>query len=125
MSFVNGLWRLDGLTSYGDGCALANSPGIYTRVSAYINWIQTIIESSTTTTKKTAITTKKTSVNQQVTQRLSTNGINLLTKTTTSSKETLDSNKNSAQHSKIQSFFMTILMPIAISGYSFILLCLL
>lgn len=27
------------ITSYGDFCALSNSPGIYTRVSAYLDWI--------------------------------------------------------------------------------------
>lgn len=28
-----------GITSYGVGCALPNSPGIYTRISYYLNWI--------------------------------------------------------------------------------------
>ncbi len=29
-----------GITSYGDFCGLANSPGIYTRVSYYLDWIE-------------------------------------------------------------------------------------
>jgi secreted trypsin-like serine protease len=29
-----------GLTSYGDGCGLRDRPGIYARVSAFLDWIQ-------------------------------------------------------------------------------------
>ncbi|KAL1117770.1 hypothetical protein AAG570_004085 [Ranatra chinensis] len=32
-----------GITSFGERCALANSPGIYTRVSFYVPWIEKII----------------------------------------------------------------------------------
>ena len=35
----NNVWEQVGITSIGDGCARANSPGIYTRVTAYQSWI--------------------------------------------------------------------------------------
>jgi len=33
-------WMLVGIVSYGKGCAQPNAPGIYTRVSSYLNWIK-------------------------------------------------------------------------------------
>jgi hypothetical protein len=62
MAFVNGLWQLDGLTSYGEGCALPDKPGVYTRVSFFTTWIKSItqpyeIKTTTTTKKPTKVTT--------------------------------------------------------------------
>ncbi|CAF3355408.1 unnamed protein product [Rotaria sp. Silwood1] len=37
------LWLLAGITSYGRGCALPNYATVYTRVSVYIKWIQSIV----------------------------------------------------------------------------------
>ncbi len=37
---VGGARRLVGIVSTGTGCALANYPGIYTRISTYENWIK-------------------------------------------------------------------------------------
>ena len=36
-------WYIVGITSYGIGCARAYYPGIYTRVSAYLDWINAVL----------------------------------------------------------------------------------
>ncbi|CAF1152297.1 unnamed protein product [Didymodactylos carnosus] len=41
LMFINSTqqWQIVGITSYGYSCAVANEPGIYTRVAYYQNWI--------------------------------------------------------------------------------------
>ncbi|KAF7494464.1 Serine protease nudel [Sarcoptes scabiei] len=39
----NGKWILLGITSNGDGCGRASRPGVYTKVSNYIQWINLIM----------------------------------------------------------------------------------
>lgn len=72
-------WVLVGLTSFGEGCARPRSPGIYTRVAYYQNWIRAITNttfpspvsvnsaninpfgnSSATTTRATSVTSTRT-----------------------------------------------------------------
>lgn len=32
-----------GITSFGFGCALPNTPAVYTRVSYFVDWIESIV----------------------------------------------------------------------------------
>ncbi|XP_045184211.2 coadhesin-like [Mercenaria mercenaria] len=36
----HGVWEIAGVTSWGDECGKSMSPGVYTRVSSYLTWIQ-------------------------------------------------------------------------------------
>ena len=40
---VDGRWTLIGLTSFGDGCARAGYPGVYTDVGYHLQWIASVI----------------------------------------------------------------------------------
>lgn len=50
-------WEQVGIVSFGTGCALANHPGIYTRVSFYHEWIQSTINEINRTTETFTSTT--------------------------------------------------------------------
>lgn len=42
----SGSYVLVGITSFGRGCARPNTPGVYTRVSNYVDWIQETIQNN-------------------------------------------------------------------------------
>lgn len=37
------VFQVIGITSFGQGCAIIDTPGVYTRVSHYISWIEGIV----------------------------------------------------------------------------------
>ena len=41
--FVAGKFTLFGATSWGNGCALPNAPGVYTKINNLLEWIHTNI----------------------------------------------------------------------------------
>ncbi|CAF0872210.1 unnamed protein product [Adineta steineri] len=53
MMFSNRQWNLIGITSYGTGCALPDYPGVYTRVSYYVDWISCFLTKNTSCIKNT------------------------------------------------------------------------
>lgn len=62
--WMNDHWEQVGIVSYGTGCALANYPGVYTRLSFYYDWIQSHIDNNnqtanSTTTSNTGTTSER------------------------------------------------------------------
>jgi len=49
----NGSWYMYGIVSFGQGCASANYPGVYSRTSAYCNWISTTTGGQVTCSRPT------------------------------------------------------------------------
>lgn len=35
-------WAVYGVTSWGHGCGVKDSPGVYTKVSAFVPWIKSV-----------------------------------------------------------------------------------
>lgn len=54
MAFQNNRWVVAGITSNGIGCALADYSSIYTRVSSYVSYIQSVLDSSSSATTASA-----------------------------------------------------------------------
>jgi secreted trypsin-like serine protease len=73
MAFQNNRWILAGVTSYGEGCARAGYPGLYTRISAFKSYIQSIVGNAGQTktssfTKEITTTAKPTKSTEATTE---------------------------------------------------------
>jgi secreted trypsin-like serine protease len=61
---LNHQWELVSVVSYGRGCGLLDSPGVYTRVSFYTKWInETIQHSLSVTTTVAGLNNSASSIN--------------------------------------------------------------
>lgn len=77
MFFTNNVWVLAGLTSAGHGCAQAGYPGLYTRISAFVNFIENIINFHGIVAESTATTTTIQSSDQPADSSKTNNATNL------------------------------------------------
>lgn len=48
----DGVWKLAGVTSWGYGCANSYSPGVYTNVAYYRDWVNTVMSYYTNTRRR-------------------------------------------------------------------------
>lgn len=46
MLYTDGAWKLTGVVSFGEGCALLDKYGVYMRITSFQNWIRSYIDDS-------------------------------------------------------------------------------
>ncbi|MEI8239806.1 MAG: trypsin-like serine protease, partial [Actinomycetota bacterium] len=68
-----GTWTLVGATSFGNGCADINYPGVYTRISSFVSWIQGYVTATWPTVSVTC--GSSTCTNVQIPGLINTNDV--------------------------------------------------
>jgi len=69
-----GRWSLIGIVSFGRGCGEKKAPGVYTRVTSYLDWIKaTVLEPVVTTVPPPPPPTSKPSKQGQLGMNLNEN----------------------------------------------------
>ncbi|CAF3934950.1 unnamed protein product [Rotaria sordida] len=74
MAFVDNRWVLAGITSFGDGCAKEGYPGVYTRVSSFIPFINSNVDSPVTEITTVSSSPSTTGYNNNQSSTIKNNG---------------------------------------------------
>ena len=106
-------WEQVGIVSHGRGCAVAGSPGIYTRLSYYYDWINDILKTNDEYIEPEIISTNKSSTVTIIHSSVTTTSTIFRTSNHSTydiSTTTTDNKRNSAYRFEINLFLFVIFL---------------